>query len=68
MVQHLRAKGPDLVVPGIKLTCELVPTMCPNLLTVLTGWLTSCREVELTDHTDISQYLKVRVRVRPGVP
>jgi len=37
MVQHFRAKGHDLVVPKINLTCELEPTVCLALLSVLTG-------------------------------
>lgn len=42
-VQHLRAKGPDLLVPRINLACELVPAACSTWLTVLAGWCTCCR-------------------------
>lgn len=39
VVPYLRATGPDLVVPRIDLTCELVPILCLRLLSVLTGEL-----------------------------
>lgn len=45
-VWYLRAKGPDLTVPRINLTQELVPIMCLSLLFVLAGELCAA-EAEL---------------------